>query len=109
MPRGANVTLADIVFDNNTIYSTTDQMIGFDLSILAGTQSVSLGSMDNRTTYYNEDLPMAIDYASAINSLMNNPMVPQRSSMNTEPNGLLSDLQSTVRMQPLEQQSTSEV
>ena len=32
--------------------------------------------MDNRTTYYNEDLPMAVDYASAINSLMNNPMVP---------------------------------
>ena len=76
LPRGANVTLADIAFDNNTIYSTTDQMIGFDLSILAGTQSVALGAMDNRTTYYNEDLPMAIDYASAINSLMNNPMVP---------------------------------
>ena len=76
LPRGANVSLADIVFDNNSIYSTTDMMIGFDLELLAGTQSISLGSMDNRSTYYNEDLPMAIDYATAINSLMSNPMVP---------------------------------
>ena len=74
LPRGATVLAADIVMDQIGIVSTTDQGEGFDLELHSGTQSVSLGSIPNMTTYFQEESG-SIGLADAINDLMDNPLV----------------------------------
>jgi hypothetical protein len=75
LPKGAVVRSTDFVLDEITIHSSTDQFEGFDFSILSGTQEVDLGSMANSTRILPEFLT-STDLTTAINSLLNNPLVP---------------------------------
>ena len=50
LPEGAEVSSADLGFDQISIRSNSDPLEGFELSLMAGTQSVALGDMPNSTT-----------------------------------------------------------
>ena len=76
LPYGATVTAADIVFDQNTIFSTTDQGEGFDLSLAVGGLSEDLGPMPNASRIMLEIGGTPLGLADAINSLLSNPQVP---------------------------------
>lgn len=74
LPQGATVTAADLVMDQIGIVSTTDLGEGFDLELHSGTQSLSLGSIPNLTTYFQEESG-SLGLIDAINTLMQNPLV----------------------------------
>ena len=76
LPYGATVTAADIVFDQNTIYSTTDAGEGFDLMLAVGGLSEDLGAMPNATRIMPTIGGTPIGLADAINNLLNDPQVP---------------------------------
>jgi hypothetical protein len=76
LPYGATVTAADIVFDQNTIYSTTDQGEGFDLSLSVGGLTEDLGPMPNASRIMLEIGGTPLGLADAINGLLSNPQVP---------------------------------
>ncbi|MAI40132.1 MAG: hypothetical protein CMA09_02395 [Euryarchaeota archaeon] len=75
LPKGAEITSISLVFDEVGIYSTSDQSEGFNLSILSGTQEEALGDVMNSTLIMSESL-FDIDIKTALNSLMENPIVP---------------------------------
>ena len=53
------------------------QSEGFDLTLLSGTQEVSLGSIDNTTSILSGDiLVQSLDMKAALNSLLSNALVP---------------------------------
>jgi len=75
LPKGAIVLSSDFVLDEIMIHSSTDPMEGFDFSVLSGTQSVELGSVDNATRMLPEYLSQT-DLTASLNSLLTNPLVP---------------------------------
>ncbi len=76
LPYGATVTAADIVFDQNTIYSTTNVGEGFDLSLAVGGLTEDLGAMPNASRLMLEIGNTPLGLADAINNLLSNPQVP---------------------------------
>lgn len=75
LPKGAEVSSVDIVFDQVGIYSNTDETEGFSLSLLSGTQEVPLGDVGNITIMLPENV-QDIDFKTALNSLLSNALVP---------------------------------
>ena len=75
LPEGAEVSSADISFDQVSIRSNTDPTEGFKLSLMAGSQSVDLGDMPNATVLFPESLTNPMDFKGALNSLLTNPSV----------------------------------
>ena len=75
LPEGAEITAADFGMDQISIRSNSDPFEGFDLKLMAGSQSVDLGSMPNSTTLVQEMLNPKIDFIGALNSLLTNPAV----------------------------------
>ena len=75
LPKGAVVLSSDFVLDEVMIHSSTDPMEGFNFSVLSGTQEESLGAIDNITRALPEYLS-STDLTAALNSLLNNPLVP---------------------------------
>lgn len=75
LPEGAEVSSADISFDQVSIRSNTDPTEGFKLSLMAGSQSVDLGDMPNATVLFPESLTIPMDFKGALNSLLTNPSV----------------------------------
>ena len=76
LPMGAEVTSAQFVLDEIEIHSSNDPNQGFDLTLLSGTQEVSLGSIDNRSIMYSGDIFAAMTLKTALNSLLSNTLVP---------------------------------
>ena len=75
LPEGAEVSSADLGFDQISIRSNSDPLEGFELSLMAGTQSVALGDMPNSTTLVQEMLSEPMDLKGALNDLLTNPAV----------------------------------
>ena len=75
LPEGAEVSAADIGFDQVSIRSNSDPYEGFSLSLMAGSQSVELGDMPNSTYIVQEVLQSPFDFKGALNSLLTNPSV----------------------------------
>jgi len=75
LPKGAEVSSVDLVFDQMGIFSNTDSTEGFELSLLSGTQEVALGSVENTTLLMLANAPN-LDFKSALNSLLGNALVP---------------------------------
>lgn len=75
LPVGAEVSSADVAFDDVTIHSNSDPTEGFNLSLMAGTQSFDLGAMPNSTRITTESLPTPLQFKEALNSLLSNPSV----------------------------------
>ena len=75
LPEGADVTAADFGMDQISIRSNSDPTEGFQLSLMAGSQSVVLGDMPNSTTLVQEMLNQPMDFAGALQSLLTNPSV----------------------------------
>jgi hypothetical protein len=75
IPRGATVINTDVVLSNNTISSLSDPSVGFDLSLMSSNQEEFLGSMDNVSMFSHEILETPLALVSAINSLLQNPLV----------------------------------
>ena len=75
LPEGAEVTAADFGMDQVSIRSNSDSSEGFELSLMAGSQSVVLGDMPNSTTIVQEMLSQPLDFVGALNSLLTNPSV----------------------------------
>ncbi len=76
LPKGSVVTAADVAFDDVTIHSNSNQIEGFDLYLVSGSQEYSLGSIDNTSIIISEGLPNPLGLSAALNSLLTNPMVP---------------------------------
>ena len=75
LPEGADVTAADFGMDQISIRSNSDPTEGFQLSLMAGSQSVVLGDMPNSTTLVQEMLNQPMDFVGALQSLLTNPSV----------------------------------
>ncbi|MGB1098619.1 MAG: hypothetical protein ACPG34_05000 [Poseidonia sp.] len=75
LPEGADITAADFGMDQISIRSNSDPTEGFELSLMAGSQSVVLGDMPNSTTLVQEMLNQPMDFVGALKSLMTNPSV----------------------------------
>jgi hypothetical protein len=75
LPAGAEISSADVSFDDNTIRSNSNPEEGFALSLMAGSQSVGLGDMPNRSIIITEALPTPLEFKDALNSLLTNPSV----------------------------------
>jgi hypothetical protein len=75
LPEGAEVSAADISFDQVSIRSNSDPQEGFKLSLMAGSQSVELGDMPNASVLFPESLTPPMDFKGALNSLLSNPSV----------------------------------
>lgn len=75
LPMGAEISSADVSFDGVSIRSNTDPNEGFSLSLLAGSQSTSLGDMPNLTIISQEVLIDPMPLKDALNSLLSNPLV----------------------------------
>ena len=77
LPRGANILAAEVALDQNTIYSNNNPEEGFVMDILSGSQNVTLGEWQNVSTWSSGGFHTPdVDFKGALNSLMNNPMVP---------------------------------
>jgi hypothetical protein len=76
LPKGAEVTSVDFAFDQMGIHSSNDLSEGFELSLLSGTQEVSMGPVANISLIFPEYVSESIDMKSALNSLLSNPLVP---------------------------------
>ncbi len=74
LPEGAEVTAADVSFDQVTVRSNTDPNEGFALTLMAGSQSESLGNMPN-ASYITQDVLGTLGFADALNALLSNPSV----------------------------------
>ena len=68
LPMGAEVQLADVVMYDNTAG-------GFDLTLSSSGQEVSLGTMPNQSLISYDTLGMMFPFQSAINSLLDNPLL----------------------------------
>ena len=75
LPEGAEVSSADIGFDQVSIRSNSNPNEGFALTLMAGSQSVALGNMPNSTVLFQESLSPPMDFKGALNSLLSNPSV----------------------------------
>ncbi|MEC8632919.1 MAG: hypothetical protein VXY10_05740, partial [Candidatus Thermoplasmatota archaeon] len=75
LPEGADITAADFGMDQISIRSNSDPTEGFELTLMAGSQSVVLGDMPNSTTLVQEMLNQPMDFVGALQSLMTNPSV----------------------------------
>jgi hypothetical protein len=75
LPEGAEVSSADVGFDQVSIRSNSDPTEGFALTLMAGSQSVALGDMPNSTVLFPESLSPPMDFKGALNSLLSNPSV----------------------------------
>ena len=75
LPEGAEVTAADFGMDQISIHSNSDPTEGFQMTLMAGSQSVVLGDMPNSTILVQEMLSQPIDFVGALNSLLTNPSV----------------------------------
>ena len=75
LPEGADVSSADFGMDQISIRSNNDDTEGFELTLMAGSQSVVLGDMPNSTTLVQEMLDQPMDFKGALNSLLTNPSV----------------------------------
>ena len=75
LPEGAEVSSADLSFDQVSIRSNTDPTEGFELSLMAGSQSVVLGDMPNSSVFFPEVHSPEMDFKAALNSLLTNPSV----------------------------------
>ena len=75
LPEGAEVASADFGMDQISIRSNSDQTEGFELTLMAGSQSVVLGDMPNSTLLVQEMLDQPMDFKGALNSLLTNPSV----------------------------------
>ena len=69
LPKGATVVNSDITFTDNTAYNLT-------LALTSGGQEESLGTTPNQSIIAYETMENMFDFTSAINSLLNNPLVP---------------------------------
>jgi hypothetical protein len=76
LPKGAVVTYAEVSFDQNSILSSSDLTESFSLELLSGTQSESLGSLQNLSIITNDFLSSPLDLKDAINALLTNPLTP---------------------------------
>ena len=68
LPIGADVRLADVILFDNTAG-------GFDLSLIASGQEVSMGTMSNQSLLAYETIYPMFGFKNAIVSLMNNPLL----------------------------------
>ncbi len=75
LPEGADITAADFGMDQISIRSNSDPTEGFELTLMAGSQSVVLGDMPNSTMLVQEMLNQPMDFVGALKSLMTNPSV----------------------------------
>ena len=75
LPEGAEVSSADFGMDQISIHSNNDPNEGFELILMAGSQSVVLGDMPNSTALVQEMLDQPMDFKGALNSLLTNPSV----------------------------------
>ena len=75
LPEGAEVTAAEFGMDQISIRSNNDPTEGFEMTLMAGSQSVVLGDMPNSTTLVQEMLTDPVDFKGALNSLLTNPSV----------------------------------
>ena len=75
MPLDAEVIAANFAFDGNTISSTSNANEGFSLDLVATGQRASLGDFDNTSIWIPEGAAEYIDFAAAVQSLLENPMV----------------------------------
>ena len=76
LPKGAVVNYAEVSFDQNSILSSTNLNEAFELELLSGTQSESLGTLINLTIITPDYLSEPIPLADAINALLTNPLTP---------------------------------
>ena len=76
LPKGAEVTSVDLAFDQIGIHSTNDQIEGFDLTLMSGTQEEPLGSIENSTLLFPEYVGQTMNLKTALNSLLSNALVP---------------------------------
>ena len=67
-PIGADVKVADVIMSDNTAG-------GFDLSLTASGQEVSLGTVPNQSVIAHETMFPMFAFKDAITSLMNNPLL----------------------------------
>jgi len=75
VPLEADVIAANFAFDSNTIFSTSNASEGFSLNLVATGQSVSLGEFENTSVWIPEAAAEYLDFAAAVQSLLDNPMV----------------------------------
>ena len=75
LPEGAEVSAADFGMDQVSIRSNSDPNEGFELTLMAGSQSEVLGDMPNSTTIVQEMLTEPMDFIGALNALLTNPSV----------------------------------
>lgn len=75
MPYGSEIIAANFAFDSNTIASTSNASEGFDLSLSSTGQNVDLGSFENNSIWIPEASAEVVDFAGAVQSLLDNPMV----------------------------------
>ncbi|HIA39538.1 MAG TPA: hypothetical protein EYN88_01415 [Candidatus Poseidoniales archaeon] len=75
VPLDADIIAANFAFDSNTISSTSDASEGFSLNLVATGQMASLGDFENTTVWIPEAAAEYIDFAAAVQSLLDNPMV----------------------------------
>lgn len=68
LPIGADISLADVVFADNTAAN-------FTLTLTASGQDVSMGVMPNQSILAFETLEFMFDLEGAITSLLNNPLL----------------------------------
>ena len=61
--------------DQISIRSNSDPNEGFEMTLMAGSQSVVLGDMPNSTTIVQEMLTQPMDFVGALNALLTNPSV----------------------------------
>ena len=75
LPEGADVRAADFGLDQISVRSNSDPAEGFELTLMAGSQSQVLGDMPNATTLVQEMLTTPFDFKNALNALLTNPSV----------------------------------
>ena len=76
LPVGANVLVAEVSFENNQIFSTTDPTEGFNWKLISGLEEVSLGDVENMSEAWTGMYPPEMNLTAAINTLLSSSLTP---------------------------------
>ena len=76
LPVGATISVAEIGFENNQIYSTTDLNEGFKWKLMSGIEEFDLGEIGNLSSASQEIYPEEMNFTSALNTLMQSSLTP---------------------------------
>ncbi|MCS5536666.1 MAG: hypothetical protein NZ770_01035, partial [Candidatus Poseidoniaceae archaeon] len=76
MPVNSDIVAANFALDSNSIFSNNNASEGFDLALVSSGQEISLGTFDNFSIWIPESAIVEVDFAGAIQNLIDNPMVP---------------------------------